>query len=575
LLAFGAVGKDLSTEGQSRGYLPIADWLFQYQKDWLRLDLTAGLTAAAVVIPKAMAYATIAGLPVQVGLYTALVPMVIYAVMGTSRPLSVSTTTTIAILTAAELSEVVPNGDPSSLLKATAMLALTVGAVLTLASLLRLGFIANFISEPILIGFKAGIGIVIVLDQLPKILGVHFPRGSFSHNLLSIVRSIPETSLPTLAVGLIMIVLLVGLERFVPRSPAPLIAVAVGILGVRLLGLQAYGVELVGRIPQGLPSIIVPEFSLAQALWPGALGIALMSFTESIAAGRAFALGDEPTLRPNRELLATGLANAGGAFFGAMPAGGGTTQTAVNRLAGARSQFAEIVTAAVGLATILLLAPVLALMPQAALAAVVIVYSVGLIKPSEFRAILGIRRTEFSWALAALIGVVLLGTLKGILVAIVLSLVALAAQVADPPVYVLGRKPGTNVFRPRTREHLEDETYPGLLLLRVEGRVFFANAQHIGHKIRLLVSEMKPAVVALDLSGVSDLEYTALKMLSDGEKRQRERGVSLWLVGLNPGVLQMVQKSPLGTALGRERMQFSLELAVAQYVQQSARTIDS
>jgi MFS superfamily sulfate permease-like transporter len=206
---------------------------------------------------------------------------------------------------------------------------------------------------------------------------------------------------------------------------------------------------------------------------------------------------------------------------------------------------------------------------------VVIVYSVGLIKPSEFRAILGIRRTEFSWALAALIGVVLLGTLKGILVAIVLSLVALAAQVADPPVYVLGRKPGTNVFRPRTREHLEDETYPGLLLLRVEGRVFFANAQHIGHKIRLLVSEMKPAVVALDLSGVSDLEYTALKMLSDGEKRQRERGVSLWLVGLNPGVLQMVQKSPLGTALGRERMQFSLELAVAQYVQQSARTIDS
>jgi high affinity sulfate transporter 1 len=569
------VGKDLSTEGQSRGYLPIADWLFQYQKDWLRLDLTAGLTAAAVVIPKAMAYATIAGLPVQVGLYTALVPMVIYAVMGTSRPLSVSTTTTIAILTAAELSEVVPNGDPSSLLKATAMLALTVGAVLTLASLLRLGFIANFISEPILIGFKAGIGIVIVLDQLPKILGVHFPRGSFSHNLLSIVRSIPETSLPTLAVGLIMIVLLVGLERFVPRSPAPLIAVAVGILGVRLLGLQAYGVELVGRIPQGLPSIIVPEFSLAQALWPGALGIALMSFTESIAAGRAFALGDEPTLRPNRELLATGLANAGGAFFGAMPAGGGTTQTAVNRLAGARSQFAEIVTAAVGLATILLLAPVLALMPQAALAAVVIVYSVGLIKPSEFRAILGIRRTEFSWALAALIGVVLLGTLKGILVAIVLSLVALAAQVADPPVYVLGRKPGTNVFRPRTREHLEDETYPGLLLLRVEGRVFFANAQHIGHKIRLLVSEMKPAVVALDLSGVSDLEYTALKMLSDGEKRQRERGVSLWLVGLNPGVLQMVQKSPLGTALGRERMQFSLELAVAQYVQQSARTIDS
>ena len=565
------MGRNLSTEDQSRKYLPVADWLFHYQKDWLRPDLIAGLTAAAVVIPKAMAYATIAGLPVQVGLYTVLVPMVIYAVLGTSRPLSVSTTTTIAVLTGAELSEVVSNGDPSSLLKATAMLALMVGAILVLASLLRLGFVANFISEPVLVGFKAGIGIVIVLDQVPKILGVHFPRGTFLHNLLAVGRGFPETSLPTLAVGLIMIGLLVGMEHFIPHAPAPLIAVAAGILGVRLLGLQSYGVELVGRIPQGLPSITIPQFSLAGALWPGALGIALMSFTESIAAGRAFANSNEPPLRANRELLATGLANAGGAFFGAMPAGGGTTQTAVNRLAGAQSQFAEIVTATVGLATILLLAPVLALMPQATLAAVVIVYSIGLIRPAEFQAILGIRRTEFTWALAAVLGVVLLGTLKGIIVAIVLSLVALASQVADPPVYVLGRKPGTNVFRPRTEEHPEDETYPGLLLLRVEGRMFFANAEHLGQKIRRLVAEFQPTVVAIDFSAVPDLEYTALKMLTEGEKRERERGITLWLVGLTPGVLRMVQRSPLGTALGRERMQFSLELAVARYLEQAVK----
>jgi SulP family sulfate permease len=565
------MGRNLSTEDQSRKFLPIADWLFHYQKDWLRLDLIAGLTAAAVVIPKAMAYATIAGLPVQVGLYTVLVPMVVYAVMGTSRPLSVSTTTTIAVLTGAELSEVVPNGDPSSLLKATAMLALMVGAILVLASLLRLGFIANFISEPVLVGFKAGIGIVIVLDQVPKILGVHFPRGTFLHNLLAVARGFPETSLPTLAVGLIMIGLLVAIEHFIPQAPAPLIAVAAGILGVRLLGLRSYGVELVGRIPQGLPSITIPQFSLAGALWPGALGIALMSFTESIAAGRAFANSNEPPLRANRELLATGLANAGGAFFGAMPAGGGTTQTAVNRLAGAQSQFAEMVTATVGLATILLLAPVLALMPQATLAAVVIVYSIGLIRPAEFQAILGIRRTEFTWALAAVIGVVLLGTLKGIIVAIVLSLVALASQVADPPVYVLGRKPGTNVFRPRTEDHPEDETYPGLLLLRVEGRMFFANAEHIGQKIRRLVAEFQPTVVAIDFGAVPDLEYTALKMLTEGEKRERERGITLWLVGLTPGVLRMVQRSPLGTALGRERMQFSLELAVAGYLERAVK----
>jgi MFS superfamily sulfate permease-like transporter len=173
--------------------------------------------------------------------------------------------------------------------------------------------------------------------------------------------------------------------------------------------------------------------------------------------------------------------------------------------------------------------------------------------------------------LTALAGVVLLGTLRGIVVAIVLSLVALASQVADPPVYVLGRKPGNSVFRARSKEHLEDETYPGLLLLRLEGRVFFANAEHIGQKIRLLVSEAQPKVVALDLSAVPDLKYTTLKALSEGEKRQREHGVSSWLVGLNPGVLQMVQRSPLGELLGREKMHFSLELAVAKYSELSAK----
>ena len=557
----------MSTDRQTHGYLPIADWLFSYQKEWLRPDLIAGLTTAAVVIPKAMAYATIAGLPVQVGLYTALVPLAIYAVMGTSRPLSVSTTTTIAVLTATELGLVVPGGDPTSLLKASAMLTLLVGGILVLASLLRLGFIANFISEPVLVGFKAGIGLVIVLDQIPKILGIHIPRASFFHNLLAIVRGAPEAKLATLAVGLAMIVLLVGIERFLPRMSAPLIAVAVGIMATRFLGLQEQGVELVGRIPQGLPTITIPEFSLVQQLWPGALGIALMSFTETIAAGRAFAKSEEPPIRPNQELLATGIANAGGAFVGAMPAGGGTSQTAVNRRAGARTQLSELVTAMVALATILLLAPLLGLMPQATLAAVVIAYSIGLIQPKEFQAILSIRRTEFTWALTALAGVVLLGTLKGIIVAIVVSLVALASQVADPPVYVLGRKPGTNVFRPRSKEHLEDETFPGLLLLRLEGRIFFANAGNIGQKIRLLVNEAQPKVVVLDFRAVFDLEYSALKALSEGEKRLRDQGVSTWLVGLNPGVLQMVQRAPLGEDLGREKMLFNLELAIQKYTE--------
>jgi len=440
-----------------------------------------------------------------------------------------------------------------------------VGAILVLASVLRLGFVANFISEPVLVGFKAGIGLVIVLDQAPKLLGIHFAKGSFLHNLFALVKGAPEASLPTVAVGIVMILVLVGLERFLPKMPAPLVAVALGILGTSLFGLQSHGVEVVGRIPQGLPSLTVPDFSFAEQLWPAALGIALMSFTETIAAGRAFARSDEPPLKANQELLATGLANAGGALFGSMPAGGGTSQTAVNRHAGARTQLAELVTAGATLATMLLLAPLIALMPQATLAAVVIVYSIGLIKPAEFGEILKVRLNEFTWAITAFAGVVALGTLKGIVVAIVLSLVGLAYQVADPPVYVLGRKPGTNVFRPRTKEHPEDETFPGLLILRPEGRIFFANAEHIAEKMRHLADEAKPRVVAIDLSAVHDLEYTALKALVEGEKRQRERGVRMWLVGLNPGVLRVVQKSPLGEVLGREELHFNLEAAVAKF----------
>jgi len=541
------------------------EWLRHYRADWLRPDVIAGLTTAAVVIPKAMAYATIAGLPVQVGLYTAFLPMVIYAALGTSRPLSVSTTTTLAILAASALGQIVPNADPVSLLTASATLAFLVGAMLVLAGFLRLGFVANFISEPVLTGFKAGIGLVIVLDQIPKLLGFHIHKGAFLHNVLAIFQGIPQTSLATLAVGAAMIGMMLAVERFFPRAPAPLIAVASSIAAMSLFGLQGHGVSVIGQVPTGLPAFVRPDFALVEELWPAALGIALMSFTETIAAGRAFIKSGEPTPRANRELVATGLANMGGALMGAMPGGGGTSQTAVNRLAGARTQLAGLTTAGATLGTMLLLAPYIGLMPEATLAAVVIVYSVGLIDPAEFRAILRVRRTEFVWALAAMAGVVVLGTLKGILVAIIVSIVSLAAQVANPPVYVLGRKPGTNVFRPRSSAHPEDETFEGLLMLRPEGRIFFANAEPIRDKIRHFVDAAQPRVLVIDLEAVFDLEYTALKMWEESERSLRERGVEVWLVGLNPGVFAMVHRSPMGAVLGKGRMFYNLEEALDRY----------
>ena len=540
-------------------------WLRDYRKEWLRPDIIAGLIAAAVVIPKAMAYATIAGLPVQVGLYTALVPMVIYAVLGTSRPLSVTTTTTIAILTAAELGEVAPNGSAAELMSAGATLAILVGAMLVLASVLRLGFIANFISDPVLAGFKSGIGMVIVVDQLPKLFGFHIIKAGFFRDILSIVRHLAETSPITLAVAAVMLIVLFGFEHFLPRAPAPLVAVGLGIGASFLFGLPDMGVATVGKLPRGLPQLVWPNWSLLAAMWPGAAGIALMSFTETIAAARAFAKPGEPRPVPNRELFATGLANISGGFFGAMSAGGGTTQTAVNRIAGAKTQMAELMTAAAALATLLLLAPLISMMPNATLAAVVVVYSMGLIKFGEFREIARVRKTEVYWAVVACAGVCVLGTLKGILVAVVTSLLALAQQAYNPPVYVMGRKQNTDVFRPLSPEHPDDETWPGLLIVRVEGRLFFANAQRIGEKITALVEQCKPVVLLVDCSGIFDMEYTALKMLAEGEERFRSEGVSVCLAALNPVVLNAIQKCSLGETLGRERMFFNLQAAVESF----------
>jgi len=542
-------------------------------KPTVRADVLAGLTAAAVVAPKGMAYATIAGLPVQVGLYTCIVPMAVYAALGTSRPLSVSTTTTIAILSATALGLASPNGSGAELVPAAAMLAMLVGVLLLLAGALRLGFVANFISEPVLTGFKSAIGLVIVVDQIPKLLGLHITKAGFFRDVLAIVEQLPSTSVATLLVAVAVLVLIFAMEHFAPRAPAPLLALGLAIGASAAFNLSQSGVATIGAVSGSLPSLIRPQLELVWILWPAATGIALMSFTESIAAARAFAAPGEPRPAPNRELRALGFANLAGGLLGAMPAGGGTTQTAVNRKAGARTQLAALVTAVVSLAMLLVLAPLIGLMPQAALAAVVVAYSIDLIQPGEFLVIRRVRRIEFRWAVIAFVGVVLLGTLQGIFVAVIASIFALAQQAYDPPVHVIGRKRGTDVFRPRSSEHPDDESWPGLLILRIEGRAFFLNAQRIGDRMSQLIATEQPTLVILDGRSLIDIEYTALKMLIEGEERLRTDGIMLWLASLNPQVLKTVQQSPLGETLGRARMFFNLHSAVAHYERLQSKQI--
>jgi len=535
-----------------------------------RFDVVAGLTAAAVVLPKAMAYAAVAGLPVAVGLYTAFIPMIVYALLGTSRVLSVSSTTTLAILAGTELALVVPDGDPAKLATATATLTALVGVMLVLARLMRLGFVADFISAPVLTGFKAGIGLVIVLDQLPKLLGTHIAKQGFFADLLSVAQHIPDTSLLTLAVAMATLVILLAMERLWPHSPAPLVAVAAAIAAAWLLGLDARGVSTVGHIPQGLASITLPDLALAVQLLPAAAGIALMSFTETIAAGRAFARSGDPPVRANRELVAVGASNLAGALSGAMPSGGGTSQTAVVRAAGGRTQAASLVTAGAALATMLFLAPLLGLLPNATLAMIVIVYSIGLIEPAEFIAIRKVRTMEFRWAIVAALGVLLFGTLQGIVVAIIASLISLSTQATRPTVHVIGRKRGADVLRPLSPEH-DDETFDGLLILRPEGRLFFANVQNVADQVKALTLEYRPRVLALDLSRVPDIEYSALQMIIESEKRATEGGAVLWLAGLNPTVLEVVRRAGFDQRLG-ERLIFNARMVIERY--QALRSLD-
>jgi sulfate permease, SulP family len=533
-------------------YLPAAQWLRAYRRPWLRGDLAAGVTAAAVVIPQAMAYATIAGLPVQAGLYVATVPMLVYALLGTSRPLSVSTTSTLAALTAAAVA-VAAQGDPSRAPTAAAVLAALSGALLLLAGMLRLGFMADFISAPVLAGFKAGTGLLIAAGQLGKVLGVPQEGDSFFGKLGSALSHLGEVSWPTVGLAAGSIAILLGLRRYAPRSvPGPLIVVALGILLAVATGLADRGVALVGEIPPGLPQFVAPDLAMVEGLLPVAAGVALMAFIESIAAARAFTADGEPEVDADQELRALGLANLAGGCFQAFPTGGGLSQTAVNRATGAHSQVAGIVTAGVVALTLLFLTPLFENLPQATLGAVVIVAVAGLVDLAALRRIRRIRVRDFGLALVALAGVLVLGVLQGVLLAVVVSMLTLIYGANHPPIEVLGRKPGTGAWRDRSR-HPDGETVPGLMVVRPVASIYFANAPRVRRRGLDLIdtARPRPEVVLLDLGAVPDIDVTALEVLPALDADLRGRGITLWLANLNERPLDMIRRLPDAAAWER------------------------
>ena len=522
--------------------MPVASWLRTYHVSWFRWDLTAGVTTAAVVIPQAMAYATIAGLPVEYGLYTALVPMVVYSLLGSTRCLSVSTTSTIALLTASGIALAPEGAEPAAI---AAVLAAEVGLFLVIAGLLRLGFLSSFISRPVLAGFKIGMGMTIAASQLGKIMGVSVSGETFFPKIASAASQIEETNIWTLAIALTSFAALLIAKRSVPRLPGPLLVFVAGMALMAITQLETRGVATVAEVPGGLSQLQVPDFALATALLPAAAGIALMAFVESIAAARAFRTQDELPVDPNRELIAIGGANLAGGLFQTLPAGGGLSQTAVNDRSGARSQVSSLVTASTVALVLLFLASLFVYVPEPVLGAIVLVAALGLIDVAGLSRIRGLRLDDYVFGVTAVVGVLALGALPGLLVGIIVSLGTLFWELNHPPIFILGRKPDTDVFRELGHDPA-DIVYDDLMIARVESGLYFGNSQRVTDHLSRMVDEAptRPRTLLLDLSAVPQIDSTAVEVFADLSERLEAEGTEMWLAAMTTSVLEVAKAAP-------------------------------
>ena len=515
----------------------IAPWLRGYRPDWLGRDALAGVVAACVVVPQAIAYAGLAGLPVQVGLYAATVPMVLYALLGSSRALSVSVTSTISILTASAIAA--SHYEPSR----AALLAILVGVILLVAGLARLGFLADLISLPILTGYKAGTGLFILSGQIGKVLGINTNGTDFFGNVGDLLRGLGQIDLPTVIVGVGTIALLVWMRRAVPKIPGPLVAVALGIIAVEVFHLASHGVAVVGSVKSGLPPFSVPSFTGWRTFVPAAAGIALMASVESLAAGRALVSGDDQPVDANRELIALGAGNLGGGLFSAYPSGGGLSQSAVQSDAGARTQVASIACALVVALVLAALTGLLSHLAQATLGALVIVAAVGLIKPAELALIARVRTRDFALALVALAGVIVFGVLDGVILAVAASIAVLAYQTNHAPVDRLGLDPRTGDLR-IVSDGEPDALPPRVVVVRPRGRLFFANARHVCARVQEIVDaeDPRPHLLIIDFAATPDLEVTAVAALHDLAATERAAGTTVWAAGLTPTEQRMFRR---------------------------------
>ena len=479
-------------------HLPIAQWLPRYQRSFLGADLLAGLAVWAVLVPQAVAYAALAGAPPEAGLFAALAAGVAYAVFGTCRELDVGPSSTIAITAAAALATVAakfPAQDYATLLAALAVLT---GVVLLAAGLLRLGFVSEFLARPVLIGFISGIGVVIIVGQLPKLLGLPVESGNVPETLWRVVGALDGIGWETPLVGIGCLVALLVLRRLAPRVPWALFVAAVSVALSRAFDLEAHGVAVIADVPAGLPTPAIPSVGFGEigALSSGALALALVALAESIGTARSLASQRGYEIDPNQELIALGAANAGAGLLQGFPVDASLSRSAVGSAAGVRTRLSGLFVALLLVVTMLFLTPLFDGLPQATLAAIIIAAVVGLVDVRGFRWLWRIDQGDAQLAIVGFAAVALLGVLPGIVIAVVASLLALfGARTGRGSRFWAAcptRRAPTRLPVPQHRPHPEYETIPGLVLFRFAERAFFANASYFRDETLRLVDESDP-----------------------------------------------------------------------------------
>jgi high affinity sulfate transporter 1 len=509
---------------------PIAQWLPEYSLSWLRPDFVAGLTLAAYAIPVSLAYASLAGVPPQAGLYCYLVGGVAYAVFGTSRQAAIGPTSAISILIGSALGTMSLGdlGRQSGLAMAVAVLTGLIGVV---AWFFQLGNIANFVSETVLSGFKVGAGLVIASTQLPKLFGITTGGNNFFTRVFEIFRHLSETNLPTLAVGLGALLLLILGERFLPGRPVSLLVVVAAILMMSFFPLADRGVKTVGVIPAGLPRLSWPLVHWHELDDLLGLGLAcfLLSYVESISVIRTFALKHHYAINADQELLALGAANLVAGVGQGFPVAGGMSQSAVNEKAGAKTPLALVFSSAGICAVLLFLTGLMRNLPQPVLAAVVLFAVGGLVRPREIRLLYRADRMEFRIALVAMLGVLLFGILKGVLLAAIFSILLLLKHASHPRIAELRRLPATGRFVDCSR-YPDADAVPQVLVLRVESGLFYFNAQNVKSYVTdQIANRMEIKLVVVDLSTSANVDLAGARMLAELEEHLTHAGISLKL----------------------------------------------